>query len=400
MSDRDGRACAVILVTCVGVAIAAFALRPHSLGPTYGPAPYHYNTDLTLWVELASHPVAGLSSTILGNRPLFGWLGWACSHFVRLFTRELTITGGTRSGGTARVDVAIVGGLLVANWICYALTGLLVYALARLSRCGAFTGLCASLAWASSGFAFAWSYHPTNQMGGLVVLLSFHAGLLLLTRNPAFWRQVVFGAVIGSLMLMKAYLVVVPIYLVWAVVRGWRRPHMIVGAMLMVLPTLLWSHLVPALTGKPFVDYHLGSGGLAGFVSARLQLLSGKSVCGSLLEVGGFLPVVLLAPLVPTIAFGVIVTGNRIARRVRLRPDESVGLLLITGVSAFLMFTGFFIPRHGSDFVGLTIVVGVRQLVGRWRTTGIAGRFSLAGIHVLATALTWTNGWLTLARLM
>lgn len=61
------RSYAAILFICVLVSIISFVFRPHDCRPTYGPAPYYYNTDLTLWVHLAAQPISNLKDSILNE---------------------------------------------------------------------------------------------------------------------------------------------------------------------------------------------------------------------------------------------------------------------------------------------------------------------------------------------
>lgn len=400
--SNDLKNYALILLGCVLVTALAFILRPHDCKTTYGPPPYHYNTDLTLWVQLAEKPVAGLSQSILANRPLFAYLGWALSQPLKPFLGEQAISSPTRAGGSASVPVATIGGLFLANSLCFLLSGLLLYQFTWLLFGSKSQALLSSLLWITSSYAYAWSYHPVNQMGGMVVIFSFSLFLWLTVQRSSFWRHALFGLEMGILLLMKAYYVLPFIYLIWCITKRLPFPHIIAGFSLFFLPTIAWQRLYELITGAQFVDYHLGAGGIWGFLSEQIFTIAGLSQLISQIITNlprlplGILPAAGLPVFIAAIAF---YSQRRIAS---LNRDYSTFALLYTLLFfVFLTMSGFLIPRHGSDFFPLIYPAAAHF---SWQfftnTKSKKMRYALAAFYILYTLASYTNTWLCAAQIL
>ena len=144
-----------LMLSCALISGAAFFARPHDCKDTYGPPPYYYNTDLTLWVHLAEHPIANLDSSILSNRPLFAMLGWLFAQPVSWLLGDQSISSPTRASGVTAVNLPTVAGLLLANIFCYLVTVWIFYEFTlRLFKQRQIAMLTAFL-WAVSNYAFA-----------------------------------------------------------------------------------------------------------------------------------------------------------------------------------------------------------------------------------------------------
>jgi hypothetical protein len=224
----------IILATCIAIFLLAFLIRPHDCKPTYGPAPWYYNTDLALWASLADQPLGNLKGHVLANRPVFAYLGALFAYPVDLLLNGVTVSSPTRASGVVSQRISTIAGLLVANVFCLFLYHL-TERLARNKR----IALLAAVLWATSGYAFAWSYHPTNQMGGLVVIFGFPLFLLLLDKNSHSLSHYLFCLGLGVLLLMKAYDVLPFIYVIWGWMNGFPIRTLLIGFVLFFVPTFL-----------------------------------------------------------------------------------------------------------------------------------------------------------------
>ncbi len=341
----------VVVIICGFVLILAFVIRPHDCKSTYGPAPYHYNTDLTLWISLADKPIGNLKGHILANRPLFAYLGWLFAQPVRLLVDDISVSSPTRAGGITSVKLATIAGLLIANAFSFALTSLLLYGFTYLLTNDRRISLLSSILWSTSSYAFAWSYHPVNQMGGLVLVFGFLFFLWLLRPDSGYKKHTLFSLAFGVLLMMKAYYILPFIYLLWGIVQGVRLRVLLMGFVVFFIPMFLWQRAYELVTGDSFVDYHLGEAGVFGFLTSRLLSVNGLQDTIRQLTVNLVnFPKVMFNSAGPIVTISVIGFYMNPVHRKRYRRLFTFASIYVPLFFLFLTLGGFFIPRHGSDF--------------------------------------------------
>ncbi len=340
----------ILLFLCIGIFSLALILRPHGCKSTYGPPPYHYNTDLILWIKLAEQPIHNLGDSILSNRPIFAYLAWLFSQPTKVIVGDRSISGPTRDGRIAEVQISTIIGLLLANSFCFFISSVFIYHFTNQVFNNPTVSLISAMLWSTSSYAFAWSYHPTNQMGGQLIIFAFPYFLFLLTKKPTILSNISFGLGFGLLLLMKAYYVLPFIYLVWALIHKFNRLHILIAFLCFFIPTLLWRILFEQITGLRFVDFHLGTKGITGelvqfllpqnFTYFMQNLISNfvKFLSVLSLSTGPFL-------LLLAIIFFSIPGNFNVYRPYFLLAGIYIPLFFL-----FLTMSGFFIPRHGSDF--------------------------------------------------
>jgi len=386
----------IILATCVLVSILGFVFRPHDCKSTYGPPPFHYNTDLTLWVHLAEQPIDHLRDSILANRPMFAYLGWVFAQPVKLIVGNTTITSPVRSGGEIGIPAATVAGLFLANYLCFFLGSLALYHYTLVLFGDAATALIAAMLWVTSYFAYGWSYHPVNQMGGLLVIFVFPWLLWTITKKPTLRSNLVFGLVMGLLLLMKAYYILPLVYLVWGLLHHFDWKGLMIGFIVAFLPTIVWQQLYVQITGIHYVDYHLGSGGLPVFLLEKLIdlpavlhsfIISAITFPQIVLNAAGW-PIVLVA-----LSFFYFSHQDH-------RDFVNFAIIYTVGFYVFLTLSGFFIPRHGSDFFPLIFPATAFMFMHIWKLASTRKKYLLLGAWLVYTAITYSFTWLCVAEVL
>lgn len=386
----------IILLTCILVSILGFVFRPHDCRPTYGPAPYFYNTDLTLWVDLANQPIKHLKESILSNRPLFAYLGWLFAQPVHAIIGDATVTSGTRASGNVSISAATVVGLFLANYLCYFLSAIVLYHF-TMELFGNFrTGLVASLSWVTSFFAYSWSYHPVNQMGGLFVIFIFPLSLWSVAKNNTFLSNLFLGLMLGVLLLIKAYYILPVIYLAWGIFRCFDWKNLSTGFIASFVPTILWQKIYVVITGIDFVDYHLGGGGLFSFLFQKLEDLpaliqiyisSFISLPKIILNAAGW-PVALIA-----IFYFIYYWKEN-------RDFIFFSGVYLVGFYIFLTVSGFFIPRHGSDFFPLVFPATAFVVIRLWDCASKPRKCLYVGIWLVYILFSYTLTWLCVSEIL
>lgn len=392
----------VLVASCILISVLAFLVRPHDCRSTYGPAPFYYNSDLTLWVNLADKPVENLKNSILANRPLFAYLGWLFAQPVRLVVGNRDISSPTRASGNVSARLATVAGLFLANIFAFILSSILLYHLTFHLTGDRKLSLMSGLLWVTSGFAFAWSYHPVNEMGGLVLIFAFPLFLLALNRNMPAFLNLAICLLFGVLLLMKAYYVMPFLYLVWGILNRYSWPLLIVGTILFFVPTLLWQKLYEGIAGAAFVDFHLGEAGLSGTLASKLLTFDGlqKTILETIANIANF-------PKVVFNAGGLVVTTAALffflnsSYRERYQQFTLLALVYVILFFVFLTLSGFFIPRHGSDFFPLLYPAAAITFSGA--ASRLPNRFILYVVVLLGVAytlMTYTLPWLCASEIM
>lgn len=386
-----------IFLICVSISVISFITRPHDCKTTYGPAPYYYNTDLTLWIDLAEEPIDNLGSSILANRPLFAYMGWLFSQPIGSIIGDTEVISTTRSETIRSVPLATIAGLLLANAFCYLLTGVYLYRFTLELFNKTQIALLTAFLWITSSFAFAWSYHPVNQMAGLVVIFAFPYYLWMITKKPTLLGNLGFGIGIGFLMLSKAYYVLPFIYVIWALYNHFDWKTILVTFILFFIPTLIWQKIYYQLAGVEFIDYHLGEEGMIGLLIQKLTNV--KELFSDLLRSMLYLPMLILKSIGPIITFGAI--GFYIFKGKKYRSFALLGGFWLILFWLFLTLAGFFIPRHGSDLFPFIYPAAayINYLVWN-KYPSIKARTIFITLFILFTIVSYSSGYICWSEIL
>ena len=324
-------------------------------------------------------------------------MGWVFAQPVRLIVGDSGVSGATRASGTISIPLATVAGLMFANGFCFLLTALLLYHFTLEVFDRQDIALLASLLWATSFYAYGWSYHPVDQMGGLVMIFAFPWLLWRVTRKPTLAGNALLGLGMGILMLMKAYYVLPFIYVVWAILFRFDLKAVIAGFILSFIPTFLWQRAYVHITGAPFVDYQLGAGGIVGYLVQHLGNFSG--LFSSLITNFINFPRIILNSAgwpIALAALGFYITKG--SQHVRLTLLSGIWLF---GFFLFLTLADFFIPRHGSDFFPFIYPAAAFVGMSLWdRMISTKARALLILAYLLYTVLSFTLVWICVSEVL
>lgn len=384
----------LIVIVCGVISLLAFFIRPHDCKTTYGPPPYYYNTDLTLWVHLAERPIENLSTSILANRPLFAYMAWSFAQPAKLVVGEMTIASPTRDSGKVTRNLATLAGLFLANIFSFMLTGVLLYHFTETLFNDTNIALLASLLWVTSSFAFAWSYHPVNQMAGLIIIFGFPLFLFRLTAHSGMLENLLFGLGFGILLLMKAYYVLPFVYIIWASLYRFKPVVIVVTFCVFFIPTLLWRQVYELLTGLPFIDYHLGAGGITGTVATYFTFEGIRIFINTLIAGIVEFPRVIFnsSGLIITIsALGFFFDAQNQKKYAKFFLFSIIFVLLFF---AFLKMAGVFIPRHGSDFFPILYPASAFFIFTTLKDQKKHIVYVCIAIWILLTLISYSQPWL------
>lgn len=388
---------AILSAVCVGITILAFIIRPHDCGGSYGPAPYYYNTDVTIWLSLAEHPMSNLKDHPHLDRPLFSYLGWVFAQPVRLIIGDKPLVTPIRAGGTISINLAYAAGLFLANSFLYLLFVLATYHLtAELSR-NLKTSLLAGVLAATCAFSFVWAYQPVYMMGGAVVILTFPLFLLLVDPKPTFWRNCALALGCGILLLLKPFVIIPFIYLIWALIRRYRVPTVLISTALFFVPTLLWRVLYTLITNSAVPNFDKSTATLANNLLGQLFTAEGLSrlINQALSNLADF-PAVLFTPnglIVTIFAIGFFLTPRYYKRYSHY---YILACIYFPAFFALLTLSGFFSARHGGDFAPFIFPAAAIFFMDYFREGSNPKwvKYLVVGLWLLTTIFSYTYPWM------
>jgi hypothetical protein len=150
-----------------------------------------------------------------------------------------------------------------------------------------------------------------------------------------------------------------------------------------------------AFTGVGFIDYHMANG-IVGTLSAKLLTVNGLlQLVESTIENLARLPQVLINPagmLVTVASMGFYLS---VTYRTQYARFFKFSVVFSIFFFAFLTLSGFFIPRHGSDFFPLLLPAAAIWLYnGYQQIQSRAIKFGLIAALIVIAIVSYTQPWL------